>query len=419
MLIQHGRLVNPADGTDEVQDLRIENGVVQERGRLTPKEGERIIDATGLVVTPGFVDVHVHFRDPGLTYKEDIHTGSLAAAAGGVTSVILMANTKPIIDDPAVAKELIDRLPTVPIHAYTIGAVTKGFQSKELTDMEALLGVGCVGFSDDGIPINDTALLVEAMEKSAALGVPISFHEEDPKLIGTPGVNDGDVSAQMGLKGAPALAETVMVARDLEIARATGAVIDIQHVSAAGTVDLIRDAKKRGVKAHGEITPHHFALTEEAVLQHGSMAKMNPPLRTEADRQALLEGLRDGTLDLIVTDHAPHTDDEKANEFGKCPSGILGLETMLPLGLEVLVDGGVLSLNNLIEKMTVNPARLYNLNAGDLSVGKPADVCIFDPEARWVYEKSLSRSNNSPFLGREMKGKIRYTLVDGEIVYES
>lgn len=419
MLIQNGRLLNPADGTDGLFDLRIADGKVAEIGKLKPIDGEEIIDASGCIVSPGFVDVHVHFRDPGLTYKEDLETGSRAAAAGGVTSVVLMANTKPIIDDPTHVKKLVDRFPSLPIHAHTIAAVTKGFQSEELTDLEGLLDAGAVGFSDDGMPINNTKLLVEAMERSAKLGVPISFHEEDPNLIGTPGVNDGEVSQKMGYRGASALAETVMVARDLEIARETDAIIDIQHVSAAGTVDLIREAKAKGVKAHGEVTPHHFTLTEEAVLTHGSMAKMNPPLRTEADRQALLKGLQDGTLDLIVTDHAPHADEEKARVFDKCPSGILGLETMLSLGIEVLVDGGVIPLMQLIEKMTINPARLYGLEAGDLCVGKPADIAIFDPEAKWIYGESLSKSNNSPFLGREMKGLVKVTICSGKVVYDN
>lgn len=419
MLLCGGRVMNPKTGTNELLDLRIEDGIIIERGQLQPLEDEWVIDVTGAVVAPGLVDVHVHLREPGQTHKETMSTGCKAAVRGGFTSIIAMANTKPIVDNGDVLQEVLDICEAQPIHVYTVAALTKGFGAEALVDMEALAQMGCVGFSDDGLPMNNTALLKEAMSRAKALDMPISLHEEDPVLVGIPGFNDGEVSREYGFRGAEAVAEEVMIARDVMLALNTDCAVDIQHISAKNGVKLVRFAKELGADVHAEATPHHFTLTEEAVYEHGSLAKMNPPLRTEEDRMEIIRGLMDGTIDIIATDHAPHTLEEKSGEMTKAPSGIIGLETALGLGIRELVEKGFLSLMDLLEKMTVNPANLYNLPAGDLSLGSPADVVVFYPMTRGVYENPKSKSANSPFIGEVLPGVVRYTICDGILVYEN
>lgn len=312
ILIKDGRVVDPETGLDETLDLIIEDGRIKEIGKFSESESyEKIISAKGKIVAPGLVDIHVHFRDPGFTYKEDVETGARSAAAGGYTTVVCMANTKPVIDNVEVLKELEKREETLPIHVYNTAAVTMGLKGKELTDMPELLKAGAIGFTDDGIPIKDEKLVMEAMKTAAQLDVPISFHEEDPDLIGNSGINSGEVARKLGLEGAPALAEEVLVARDCLLALRTGAKINIQHVSSEVSVQIIRLMKKMGAKVYAEVTPQHFSLTEEAVLRKGTLAKVNPPLRTEKDRYALIQGLREGVLDVIATDHAPHSPEEK------------------------------------------------------------------------------------------------------------
>lgn len=420
MLIKNAHVIDPANNIDDISDILIEDGCISGLGDSLGYTGNEIIDATGLIAAPGLVDVHTHFRDPGQTEKETLHTGALAAAAGGYTSVICMANTVPAVDTVDTLSDILDRAIREEIHIYQTSAVTLGRAGRELVPMEELAAAGAVGFTDDGTPIMDEKLVGRAMKEAAALGKVISFHEEDPAYVCQAGVNSGSISESMGLSGADRKAEYSMIERDLQLALETGATVDIQHVSAAESVDAIRKYKKddKNGLIHAEATPHHFSLTEDAVTEKGSLAKVNPPLRTEADRQAVIEGIKDGTLDLIATDHAPHTAKEKGRDFLKAPSGMIGLETALALGITNLVKEGRISINRLIELMSVNPARLYGLDAGSLSVGTPADIVIFDPDMSWtVTEQDIrSKSKNTPFIGMTLRGKVRYTVSAGHIV---
>lgn len=416
--IEGGHVLDPASGLDETADIWIENGrIVQIGGVYQGPDGETI-KAAGLTVAPGLIDTHVHFRDPGFTYKEDIYSGARAAAAGGFTTVVCMANTKPAADNEETIRYIRKKAEKANIHVLTAAAVTKGLKGAELTDFAALLNAGAVGFTDDGIPICDPALLEEAMMRLAALRVPISLHEEDPALIGQQGVNKGKVSEALACEGAPSESEYTLAERDCALALKTRAQVVIQHVSAGKTVQIIRDYWHRGASVHGEVTPQHLSLTEEIVLQKGSLAKVNPPIRTEEDRQALLEGLKDGTLDIIATDHAPHSREEKARDLTDAPSGMIGLETALALCITNLVRPGHLTLMDLLEKMTVNPARLYHLDAGSLQVGGAADLVVFDEKEQWkVPDQFYSKSGNSPFIGQTLTGKVKYTICGGRVVY--
>lgn len=420
LLIKNGYLVNPEEAASGKLDLLIENGKVCKIGeKLEAPAGAEVIDAEGLLVTPGLVDVHVHFREPGFTHKEDIDTGARAAAKGGVTSIVLMANTKPAVDNLETLEYVMNRGKQTGLHIYTCANVTEGLKGKTLTEMEALAAAGAVGFTDDGIPLMDVAIVREAMERCAKLDLPISFHEEDPALITNNGINRGKASEFYGIGGSPREAEITLVERDLQIALETGAHIDIQHISARESVELVRQAKAKGSNIHAEATPHHFTLTEEAAIKYGTMAKMNPPLREEADRMAIIKGLADGTIDMIATDHAPHAAEEKAKPITEAPSGIIGLETALSLGIMELVDKGYITMNKLVELMCTNPAKLYHLNAGVLSEGAPADLLLVDKDAAWVAGDYASKSSNSPFTGQTMKGKVMVTFCDGKIVYDA
>ena len=420
MLIKNGFLINPSTNTEELTDIRVENGVICEIGQLTANENEEIMDIAGLTIAPGLIDTHIHFRDPGFTYKEDLHTGSLAAAKGGFTSVICMANTKPVVDNVETLTDILERAKSEDIHIYQTTAITKGLGGKEMNDLEALKNAGACGFTDDGIPIMDAALCYNAMKKAAELDMPISLHEEDPAFISENGINRGIASEHLGIGGSPAVAEDVMVSRDCMLALHSGAKTVIQHISSGNSVALVRNAKALGAYIHAEATPHHFTLTEEAVLEHGSLAKMNPPLRTEADRLAIIEGLKDGTIDLIATDHAPHSAEEKAaNPMWTAPSGITGLETSLGLGITSLVKPGHLTLMQLLEKMTCNPAKLYKLPGGSIEVNTPADFVIFNPDEEWTVDNFASKSTNTPFKGYKLLGKIHYTICNGKVVYKA
>lgn len=418
MILKKGHLINPATGTDAVKDIRFNNGIIQEIGTdLTPSVSEKVLDISGLVVAPGLVDTHIHFRDPGFTYKEDLHTGSLAAAKGGFTSVICMANTKPVVDSVNTLKDILTRAKGEKIHIYQTASVSYGLNGEKMTDFDALAANGACGFTDDGIPLMDAVFCYNAMKKAAELHMPVSLHEEDKSFITNNGINAGKVSEKLGIKGSPAIAEEVMVARDCMLALRTGASVVIQHISSGNSVELVRTALKLGADIHAEATPHHFTLTEEAVLDHGTLAKMNPPLRTEDDRQAIIRGLQDDTIDLIATDHAPHSAEEKAKPLTEAPSGITGLETSLGLGITSLVKPGYLSLMDLLAKMTCNPADLYQLPAGNIQVNAPADFVIFNPEEKWTVSDFASKASNSPFKGCELYGKIHYTICNGEIIY--
>ena len=424
IVIKGGRIVDPGRNIDAEGDVWLDGDKIKkvvlggEHGELT--EGAQVIDAAGKVVAPGLVDVHVHFRDPGFTYKEDIHTGAAAAAKGGFTTVVLMANTKPVVDNAETLNYVLEEGKKTGINVLSTAAVSVGLKGQELTDMEALKAAGAAGFTDDGIPLRDGALVRAAMEKAAALNMPLSFHEEDPAYIKQNGINHGEVSEKLGIYGSPALAEDSLVARDCMIALDTGATVDIQHISSGHSVEMVRLAKKRGANVWAEVTPHHFTLTEDAVLEHGTLAKMNPPLRTEWDRQMLIEGLKDGTIDMIATDHAPHSKEEKEKPITEAPSGITGLETSLALGITSLVKKGHLTMVQLMEKMSLNPARLYHLDCGRLEEGRPADLVIFDPEKVWTVkaEEFASKSANSPFVGEELTGKVTYTICKGKVIYE-
>ena len=419
-LIKNGHVIDPKSGLDEVLDVLIQNGTIIGFGKYAEEEGiQTVIDASGCVVAPGLVDTHVHFRDPGLTYKEDVITGAAAAAAGGYTTVICMANTKPVVDNVETLTDLREREAALPVHVLNAACVTRGMQGQELTDMEALRAAGAVGFTDDGLPIKDVRLMVDALRKVRELNVPISLHEEDPALIGSAGINRGAVSAQLGVPGASAAAEETMVARDCVLALHTGARVNIQHLSSGVSVELVRLMKQLGADVWAEATPQHFSLNEEIVVERGTLAKVNPPIRTETDRLALIRGLKDGTIDMIATDHAPHAEDEKAQDLTHAPSGMIGLETALALGITNLVHKGHLTLPELLEKMTVRPAALYNLSCGDLHVGGAADLVIFNENEQWtVPEHFHSRSCNSPFIGMTLYGKVKYTLCGGAIIYQ-
>ena len=330
-----------------------------------------------------------------------------------------MANTKPVIDNPETLKLVLDKGKQTDIHVLSCAAVTKGMQGKELTDMEELRRLGAAGFTDDGKPILDEELLLAAMEEAVRLNVPISLHEEDPKYIADNGVNRGIISEKLGIGGSPAEAEITMVERDCLLAEKTGVKLNIQHISTAGAVEAVRRSKQRGSHVTAEAAPHHFTLTEDAVLSFGTLAKMNPPLRTESDRLAVIEGLRDGTIDMIATDHAPHSAEEKSLPLTEAPSGIIGLETALALGITQLVKPGYLSLLQLMEKMSRNPARLYGLPYAGIAVGAPADLVLFDENEEWTVQRFHSKASNSPFLGKKLTGRVRYTVCGGKIVYEA
>lgn len=419
MLLKNGFLVNPRTGTEQASDIRITDGRISELGTgLAPLENEPVLDLNGLTVAPGLIDTHIHFRDPGLTYKEDLHTGALAAAKGGVTSVICMANTKPVVDSVETLKDVLSRGEKENIRIYQTAAVSQGLKGEVMNDFDALKDAGACGFTDDGIPLLDAVFCSRAMEKAAELNMPISLHEEDKSFITNNGINAGEVSHKLGIKGSPSIAEEVMVARDCMLALHTKAPVVIQHISSGNSVALVRLAKNLGADIHAEATPHHFTLTEDAVLTYGTLAKMNPPLRTEKDRLAIIEGLKDGTIDLIATDHAPHSEEEKNRPFTEAPSGITGLETSLGLGITNLVKPGHLTLMELLEKMTWNPAALYHLPSGSVEKDAPADLVIFDPEEKWTADTFLSRSSNTPFKSAELYGKIHYTICRGEVVYK-
>lgn len=419
MIIKNGYLINPRTNTEGITDIRIENGIIKELGQLTPASGEDVLDISGLTIAPGLIDTHIHFRDPGFLYKEDLHTGSLAAAKGGFTSVICMANTKPVVDSVETLEDILTRAKDEKIRIYQAASVTYGLKGQEMTDFEALAKAGACGFTDDGIPIVDASLCYKAMEKAAELGYPISLHEEDPAFISENGINRGKASEHLGIGGSPSIAEESMVARDCMLALRSGAHTVIQHISSGKSVALVRNAKAMGANVHAEATPHHFTLTEDAVAVHGSLAKMNPPLRTEEDRLAIIEGLIDGTIDLIATDHAPHSAEEKSKEpMWTAPSGITGLETSLGLGITSLVKGGHMTMMQLLEKMTCNPAELYKLPGGSIEADAPADFVIFNPDEQWTVGNYASKSTNTPFTGETLYGKIYYTICGGDIVYQ-
>lgn len=421
ILIKNGRVIDPANNIDEVTDIFIDKGVISEVGKDDELTGIEmvIIDASGKIVAPGLVDMHCHLRDPGQEYKEDIETGTRSAAYGGITSVACMPNTDPVVDNEAVVTYIKSKAKeTGYVNVYPIGAVSKGLKGKELAEIGAMKFAGAVAISDDGRPVEDAGLMRRAMEYADMFDMRVISHCEDMALANDGYMNEGAVATEMGLRGITRAAEEVMVSRDILIAEAIGTPVHIAHVSTRGSVELVRQAKKRGVKVTCETCPHYFTLTEKAVEGFNTNAKMNPPLRTDDDVQAIKDGLKDGTIDCIVTDHAPHHIDEKNCEFAMAKNGIVGFETSLGLGLKYLVETGVLTINELIEKMAVNPSGILGISKGTLSEGKIADVIIFDPNKEWTVDilELHSKSKNSPYNGFKLLGKPEYVIVNGEIV---
>ena len=443
LIIKNGKVIDPVADRVYPADLYIENDTMvkivdhdKERAEqdgknpaVEPESGlagmdniknlaAEVFDAEGMLIAPGLADTHVHFRDPGFTYKEDILSGAEAAKKGGYTQIVLMANTKPCVDQVETLQYVLDKGDQTGIHIHSCANVTKGMAGQELVPMEQLSEAGAVGFTDDGVPILSENMVRKAMEQAALCRKPISFHEEDPKYIQNNGIHAGKAAAYYGIGGSKREAEITMIERDIRLALETGATVVIQHISTMEGVELVRQGKAAGADVHAEATPHHFTLTEEAAIEKGTLAKMNPPLREEVDRQAIIEGLADGTIDLIATDHAPHSKEEKEKPLTEAPSGIIGLETALSLGIRELVQTGKLTYPQLVQRMSTAQCTLYGLRGGTLREGDPADLVIFDPEEIWKVQQFASKSANSPFIGEELPGVVHATICGGKFVYQ-
>ncbi|MFP4623047.1 MAG: dihydroorotase [Gemmatimonadota bacterium] len=421
LLLKGGRVIDPAAGVDETLDVLLADGTVAQVGTELAASAEADVrDVTGLVVAPGLIDVHVHLREPGGEHKETIATGAWAAVVGGFTSICGMPNTDPPVDDPAaVGYVLAQGARAGAARVYPAGAVSVGQKGERLTLVGEMVDAGAVAISDDGLPITDSGLMRLALEYAGTFGIPVAAHCEDRSLSRNGSMNEGLISTRLGITGIPAAAEEVMIARDLILAEVTGGRLHIQHVSTRRGVELIRASKARGAHVTAEGTPHHFALTDEAVVGYRTDAKVNPPLRPADDREAVREGLRDGTLDCIATDHAPHHYDEKEQAFDDAPFGLVGLETALGLAVTELVEPGILSLSDLIDRMSAAPARAFNLPGGTLAQGAPGDVTVFDPSEEWTVDPAAfaSKSRNTPFAGRTLRGRARMTVVGGRVVW--
>jgi dihydroorotase len=420
VLVKTGRVIDPGSGLDSVLDVLIENDRIMMISReISPPPGCEIVDAKGCLVLPGLIDMHVHFREPGSEDKETIIGGSVVAAKSGFTSVCTMPNTTPVIDNQALVRFIKLEAELGPINVFPIATITKGGKGEEITEMGELIKGGAVGFSDDGKPVMSSILMRRALEYARMFDVPIINHAEDILLSDEGIMNEGINSTLLGLKGMPSESEEVMVARDVLLTRLTKGKLHVAHVSAAGSIEIIRWAKALGVRVTCETAPHYFALTDDAVMEHFSMAKMNPPLRTETDRTAVIEGLRKGVIDVIATDHAPHLMNEKMQEMEYAPFGIIGLETAVPLIISVLVRENGFSYLTAFEKLTINPARILKLERGELKVGRVADVTVIDPEKKVLIDEQflISRCKNTPFLGRELYGSVELTVCGGNIVY--
>ncbi len=420
ILLKRARIVDPAQGLDMVGDLLIQDGKIREIGEDLFSHGaqaEEILDCNGLIAAPGLVDLHVHLRDPGQTHKEDVFSGCRAAAAGGVTSLLAMPNTTPPMDSPELVEELLHKAQTADAAVYTAACITTGLRGEAMTDLVALRKVGAIALSDDGQPVKNTACLLEALKVAPELGMTVTAHCEDKFLAEGGLINEGEISRLLGVKGIPNAAEDCGTAREIAAAASVDAPIHICHVSTKGSVELIRDAKRRGVKVTAETCPHYLLLTEDALRKRDADYRMNPPLRTEADRLALLDGLKDGTIDAISTDHAPHTPEEKA-DFYTAPNGSIGMETSLAASLTALKD--VLTVGEVIEKMSLNPAKILGIPAGTLRPGENADIVLFDPEQNWTVDENAlhGKSRNTPFKGMNLKGKVLTTFFHGRKVFD-
>jgi dihydroorotase len=421
-LIAGARVIDPARDLDAPADLLVTDGRVEAVGPgLTAPPSYRRIDGRGKVVAPGLIDVHVHLREPGQEHLETIATGAKAAVAGGFTAVCAMPNTDPVIDNQAAVGFVVRQaIRAGKARVYPIGCISLGQKGQQLAEFGEMVGAGAVAVSDDGKPVVSSQLMRTALEYAQVFGIPVADHCEDPTLSACGAMHEGIVSTRLGLKGIPAAAEEIMVARDILLSELTGGHVHLCHISTRGSVDLIRRAKERGLRVTAEATPHHFTLTHERVEGYDTNAKMNPPLREPEDREAIRQALRDGTIDLIATDHAPHHYDTKQREFDDAPNGIVGLETALGLGIRELVQSGVMSLPALIARMSTIPARVFQLPGGSLAPGAPADLVLFDPGRAWEVEARhfQSKSTNSPFLGETLVGQSDLTVVGGRIVFE-
>ena len=420
LLIRNGRVVHPVTGAVLLQDILIEDGKISLMERGIDAAADQVIEAAGLAVSPGLVDMHVHLRDPGLTYKEDILTGCAAAARGGVTSMACMANTSPTVDTPEQVAYVLDRARQANgVQVFPIAAVSRGLRGEEPTDAEALKKAGAIALSDDGSNVDNANLMRDVLIRTQRLGLPVLCHCEDTSMVEGRAVNEGSVSRQLWLEGRPAIAEEIMVMRDAMLAEETGAHVHICHISTAKAVDIVRRMKKRGVALTCETCPQYFTLTEEEVLTQGAMARVNPPLRTAKDIKGIIAGLKDGTIDVIATDHAPHAAEEKARPLTRAPSGMIGLETSLAVTLTQLYHTKKMELPAIIRRMSTNPADILGLPKGHMSLGVDADLTVFDPDEEWTVdpEQFASKARNTPFAGRKLKGRVKYTIVKGRIIY--
>jgi len=420
LLLKGGRVIDPSRRTDGVADVYVVDGRIEAVGMNITAPDAEVIDATGRVVAPGLIDLHVHLREPGQEELETVASGAMAAAAGGFSAVCAMPNTDPVTDNQAAVGFIVRQaMRAGKARVYPIGAISLGQKGQQLAEFGEMVGAGAVAVSDDGKPVVSSQLMRTALEYAQTFGIPVADHCEDPTLSAGGGMHEGLVSTRLGLKGIPSAAEEIMVARDIILAELTGGHIHLCHMSTRGSVDLIRRAKEKGLRVTAEATPHHFALTHDRVEGYDTNAKMNPPLRESADREAIRQALKDGTIDVIASDHAPHHYDAKEREFDDAPNGIIGLETALSLALRELVGPGLLTLPELIDRMSTTAARIFRLPGGTLAVGAPADLVMFDPAARWVVEKDRiqSKSRNTPFLGETMPGVVELTLVDGQVVF--
>jgi len=419
-IIRSGRVISPEDGLDGELDLLIEDGRIRKMApHLSGPAGE-IVEARGQIVAPGFVDIHVHLREPGGEISETLESGLRAAVAGGFTTVCPMPNTRPVNDNPELTRHLVERAEELKLaRVFPIAAVSMGSQGETLTDFRALMDAGAVGFSDDGKPVRTDALMKEALKRAKDLGAPIIDHCEVPELSAGGVMNEGESSKSLGLRGIPNSAEDRCIARDIEIAEAAGGHLHVAHLSTAGGIQMVREARKRGLQVTCEVTPHHFTLTDEAVTRYGTNAKMNPPLRTARDVEAVLLGIQDGVVDAIATDHAPHAAELKSRPMAEAPFGVTGLETALGLALTQLVHSGKISMGQLIALMSSRPARIINKPLGRISVGGVADLTLFDPNFEWTYRaaEGYSKSHNSPFDGWKLRGAVTATIVQGRIAF--
>ena len=419
ILLKNGRLIDYKTKRDEITDILINNNKIEKIAKDINCEADEIIDCTNLNIIPGMIDMHCHLREPGFEYKETIETGSRSAVCGGFTTICPMPNTKPTPDSAIILQKIIDEAKRVNLcNVLPYSSVSKGEKGEELVDFEEMKNAGAIGFSDDGMPVVNSRIMREAMIRADGVGSFVSSHCEE-KSVSSGAINAGKVAEKLGVEGVLPEAEEIMAAREIVISETNNVRGHICHISTKTSKDMIRDAKKRGVKITCETCPHYFTFTVEEVLKSGANAKMNPPLREEKDRQAIIEGLKEGTIDAIITDHAPHSEEEKNQELSKAPNGIIGFETALAAEVMNLVDTGDLSYLDLVRVTSYNPAKLLNIDRGTIEEGKIADITIFNPNEKYIYTKEMivSKSKNSPFIGKELKGKVKYTVVNGNIVY--